>query len=96
MTSKPKNKHILPDKWITATKDPLSCEEKIKLLNNNVIEIYNLAEEILDEALMTQGEIDLIGEDFSRDFDEELPPGDEVANEIEEIIRRKKRDSDKE
>ena len=54
------------------------------------------SEEILDEALMTQGEIDLIGEDFSRDFDEELPPGDEVANEIEEIIRRKKRDSDKE
>ena len=45
---------------------------------------------------MYQDEIDLNSADFSTDFEEELPPGDEVANEIEELIRRKKRDSDKE
>ncbi len=69
MTSKPKNKHILPDKWITATKDPLSCEEKIKLLNNNVIEIYNLAEEILDEAILIGADPDQVKDILKKSID---------------------------
>ena len=45
---------------------------------------------------MSHEEIDLNSTDFSTDFEEELPPGDEVADEIEELMRRKKRDSDEE
>jgi len=54
------------------------------------------SEELEDEVIMSHEEIDLNSTDFSTDFEEELPPGDEVADEIEELMRRKKRDSDEE
>ncbi len=54
------------------------------------------SDEIVNEFFMSHEGINLTDEDFSMDYEDELPPGDEVANEIEELIRRKKRDSDKE
>jgi len=53
------------------------------------------SDEIVDEVPLEDGEINLHDEDFSMNYEGELPPGDEVANEIEKLMRRKKRDSDK-
>ena len=43
---------ILPKKWLTTQQEPLACKEKIELLNENIFEILNLAEEILDESIL--------------------------------------------
>ncbi len=46
------NKLILPKEWLNSQKQPLACKEKIKLLNENILEIFQLAEEIIDESIL--------------------------------------------
>ena len=47
-----KNKNIYPKIWYSKNKEKLSCKEKILLLNNNILEFYELANEIYDEAIL--------------------------------------------
>jgi hypothetical protein len=47
-----RNKNIYPKIWYSKNKEKLSCKEKILLLNNNILEFYELANEIYDEAIL--------------------------------------------
>ena len=47
-----KNKNIYPKIWYSKNKEKLSCKEKISLLNRNIIEFHELANEIYDEAIL--------------------------------------------
>ena len=47
-----KNKNIYPKIWYSKNKEKLSCKEKILLLNNNILEFHELANEIYDEAIL--------------------------------------------
>ena len=42
----------LPKNWYTVKNTKISCKEKIKLLNQNIEEFQNLANDILDEAIL--------------------------------------------
>jgi hypothetical protein len=46
------NKNIYPKIWYSKNKEKLSCKEKILLLNNNIIELHELANDIYDEAIL--------------------------------------------
>ena len=46
------HKSKLPKFWISKNKEKISCEEKIKILNNNIDELKDLLEETYDEALL--------------------------------------------
>ena len=47
-----KKKKLYPNIWKTSTNSKISCKEKIVILNNNVTELYNLVNEIYDEAIL--------------------------------------------
>ena len=47
-----KSKQIYPKIWYSKNKEKLSCKEKISLLNRNIIEFHELANEIYDEAIL--------------------------------------------
>ena len=47
-----KKTFYLPKNWYTVKKKKISCKEKIKLLNQNIEEFQNLANDILDEAIL--------------------------------------------
>ena len=46
------NSFVLPKNWHTSGKERISCKEKIKVLNENIKEFQNLANDILDEAIL--------------------------------------------
>ncbi|MDA9559088.1 hypothetical protein N9R86_03850 [Alphaproteobacteria bacterium] len=46
------NKNIYPKIWYSKNKEKLSCKEKILLLNNNIMELHELANDIYDEAIL--------------------------------------------
>ena len=46
------NKNIYPKIWYSKNKEKLSCKEKILLLNKNILEFHELANEIYDEAIL--------------------------------------------
>ena len=46
------NKNIYPKIWYSKNKEKLSCKEKILLLNNNILEFHELANDIYDEAIL--------------------------------------------
>ena len=47
MTEKPK-----PPTWLTPAGEPLSCIEKIKVLNENLAELQDMAQEALEDAVL--------------------------------------------
>ena len=47
-----KNKKIYPKIWYSKNKEKISCKEKILLLNKNIAEFNELAQEIYDEAIL--------------------------------------------
>ena len=47
-----RKKNIYPKIWYSKNKEKLSCKEKILLLNNNILEFHELANEIYDEAIL--------------------------------------------
>lgn len=47
-----KHKNVYPKIWYSQNKEKLSCKEKISLLNKNIIEFHELANEIYDEAIL--------------------------------------------
>ena len=46
------SKSILPNFWISKNREKISCEEKIKVLNNNLDDLKNLLEDTYDEAIL--------------------------------------------
>ena len=42
------NKYI----WKTKTKEIISCDEKLKILNENLVEIENLCQGAMDDAIL--------------------------------------------
>ena len=45
-------KNIIPKYWLTKNKEKISCEEKIKVMKENIIEFDNLLTDIYDEAIL--------------------------------------------
>jgi hypothetical protein len=42
----------IPKAWLTSEGKAVSCEEKIKLLNENLTEIANLCQDALEDAVL--------------------------------------------
>ena len=47
-----KEKNILPKTWKCLDDDNISCTEKIKILNENIIEIDQIIEDALEDAVL--------------------------------------------
>ena len=45
-------KNILPNKWEGLNEENISCTEKIKILNENIIEIDQIIEDALEDAVL--------------------------------------------
>ena len=45
-------KNILPKTWKGAGDEDISCTEKIKILNENIIEIDQIIEDALEDAVL--------------------------------------------
>ena len=45
-------KNILPKTWEGLDEDNISCTEKIKILNENIIEIDQIIEDALEDAVL--------------------------------------------
>ena len=52
MALKTKKNALLPKKWKDKNARPVSCTEKIKILNENIIEINQLAEDAIEDAIL--------------------------------------------
>jgi len=52
MIKKSKNKYIIPKEWKDVNKKPVSCFEKIKILNENILEINQLTEDAIEDAIL--------------------------------------------
>ena len=46
------DKKYTPSIWYSDKNEQLSCKEKIIVLNENILEFHDLAEEIYDEAIL--------------------------------------------
>jgi len=44
------NDSFLPKVWKSPKNEPISCSEKIKILNENIIEIKRMTEDALEDA----------------------------------------------
>ena len=51
MESPTKKTNLLPT-WLDSSGSPLGCSEKIKVLNENLIEIKEICEEALEDAVL--------------------------------------------
>ena len=49
-------KSFKPPIWLAPDGDPLSCMEKVKVLNENLLEIRDLAQEALEDAVLIGGD----------------------------------------
>ena len=47
-----KEKNILPKVWKGKDNDIISCSEKIKLLNENIIEIKRMSDDAIEDAIL--------------------------------------------
>jgi len=47
-----KSKSFIPKYWMAQNKEKISCEEKIKVLNNNIDELQEMISDIYDEAIL--------------------------------------------
>ena len=45
-------KNILPKIWKGSNNEAISCSEKIKLLNENIIEIKRMADDAIEDAIL--------------------------------------------
>ena len=45
-------KKILPKIWKGSNNEAISCSEKIKLLNENIIEIKRMADDAIEDAIL--------------------------------------------
>ena len=45
-------KNILPKTWKGLDEENISCTEKIKILNENIIEIHQIIEDALEDAVL--------------------------------------------
>ena len=52
MTLKTQKNTLLPKKWKDKNAQPVSCTEKIKILNENIIEINQLTEDAIEDAVL--------------------------------------------
>tara|TARA_B110000240_G_C13290598_1_gene364095 strand:+ start:265 stop:474 length:210 start_codon:yes stop_codon:yes gene_type:complete len=48
----PNEKNILPKVWKGTNSDVISCSEKIKLLNENIIEIKRMSDDAIEDAVL--------------------------------------------
>ena len=48
----PNEKNILPKVWKDINNDVISCSEKIKLLNENIIEIKRMSDDAIEDAVL--------------------------------------------
>lgn len=43
---------LIPDEWLGPDAKPLSCAEKIKVLNENILEIRQMARDALEDGVL--------------------------------------------
>lgn len=43
---------LIPDEWLGPDARPLSCTEKIKVLNENILEIRQMARDALEDGVL--------------------------------------------
>ncbi len=46
------SENFLPQIWRSKDKKPLTCKEKIKILNENIIEINQMANEAFEDGML--------------------------------------------
>ncbi len=51
MTGSP-NGDMIPEVWLDLDNKPLSCTEKIKVLNENILEIRQMAKDALEDGIL--------------------------------------------
>tara|TARA_B100000029_G_C17396851_1_gene895536 strand:+ start:631 stop:861 length:231 start_codon:yes stop_codon:yes gene_type:complete len=51
-TSQNSSANFLPEIWRDEDKNPLTCIEKIKILNENIIEINQMANEAFEDGML--------------------------------------------
>ena len=52
----PNEKNILPKVWKDINNDVISCSEKIKLLNENIIEIKRMSDDAIEDAILMRAD----------------------------------------
>ena len=52
MIDKVRNNSLLPKKWKDKNNKPVSCNEKIKILNENILEIDQMTEDAVEDAIL--------------------------------------------
>ena len=53
-------KNILPKVWKGTNSDVISCSEKIKLLNENIIEIKRMSDDAIEDAILMGADPDQV------------------------------------
>ena len=53
-------KNILPKVWKGINDDIISCSEKIKLLNENIIEIKRMSDDAIEDAILMGADPDQV------------------------------------
>ena len=53
-------KNILPKVWKGINSDVISCSEKIKLLNENIIEIKRMSDDAIEDAILMGADPDQV------------------------------------
>ena len=56
----PNEKNILPKVWKDINNDVISCSEKIKLLNENIIEIKRMSDDAIEDAILMGADPDQV------------------------------------
>ncbi len=51
---------FIPEQWLGLDQAPLSCTEKIKILNENLREIRDLAQEALEDGVLMGADPDQV------------------------------------
>lgn len=54
MSAKPtaQSEDLIPETWVSPDGMPVSCVEKIKVLNENILEIREMCQEALEDAVL--------------------------------------------
>jgi hypothetical protein len=45
-----------PEKWLDTKGEPLACRDKIKVLNENLVELKAMAQDALEDAVLMGGD----------------------------------------
>ena len=65
-------KKILPKIWKGSNNEAISCSEKIKLLNENIIEIKRMADDAIEDAILMGADANQVVETIIQSLKEKV------------------------